>query len=1274
MKQTQVSFFRKQAAAGCILVLAVALGGCARGGRADRRQPPVSLARTISLPGVRTTRPGVGVPGRLDHLAYDPVTQRLFVAALESGSVEVVDLTAGQHVQSLTGVPLAQGAAYVPSASCVAVASGGDGLLHLFDPRTLEEKRTVEIGPDADNVRYDARNHTVLVSYGDTHRGAIAVLDAGTWKKLRDLPFPSRPESFQLNPNGRRLFANLPGGAAAATNGEVAVANRDTGEIMARIPLPGRAQNFPMAYDAAHERLFVATRRPARLITIDVGTRAIVAEAPCSDDADDLFFDPRTSQVLVIAGGFRPDLQEAGTASPCSPPGEMGAIDVFVVGGKGQLRHKTTVPTAWHARTGLFVPARRALYVAVPMHGDRDSEIREYTVEAPSLLDDMALTPAGTVGHVAPNVYTTPTGQLLTPAGQQVELPGMRPQALAMSPDGKVVVTTGKKNALAVIDTATGRILQMASLSSRPTDATLEDELGSEDPALAAANQGRAAGGDSKKAPPPSNGKLSFTGLVFAPDGSRLFLSDPEGRLRAFPVQANHKLGTPVVYELPPPKKSGKEIPTGLAVSPDGQRLYVAGNVGNRLHEMDLEDGKVLRSWDTGVAPYDVVLTGSKVYVSNLGGRRPGTNDLAAPAGRGSKVRVDDVRALPSEGSVTVVDLDTGTVTTEILVGLHASAMALSPNKKYVVVANTGSDTLSVIEVKTDRVVEKIWARQTPADLFGAQPNALAFDRSGKWLFVCNGTQNAVAMVKFEPEDNASKIVGLIPVGWFPAGIAYDSARNRVCVANLKGVGALRSFQPDEPVKLASKDHFGTVSLAPVPSWFKRASVTKIALRNMRYPMLAEALRPARPNQSPRPVPERCGEPSVFKHVIYVIKENRTYDQVLGDLPEGNGATNLCTFGEKYTPNQHKLVREFVLLDNTYCAGVQSADGHQWTDSALANEYVERQLTAGFPRSYPGAKVADAVDSLAWASSGFLWDNVLAHGKSFRNYGEWMISEAGWKTKGHTNSIAWRDYWHDFNTNTGAVRLRSRPGIETLRKYSNTNTVGWDLHVPDVMRAAEFIKELKQFEATGAFPDLVILFLPNDHTGGAKERYPTPGSQVADNDLALGRVVEAVSHSKFWPETCLFAIEDDPQNGWDHVSGYRTTCYIASPYTKRRQTISTQYNQLCLVRTIELILGLPPMNQMDAASTPMTDCFNLEPDLTPFRSVTNQVPLDNINPSPKKIANRVLRQDAIVSARLPLDEPDKCPEEVLNGILWRAMKGPDEPFPAWAVKSAEDND
>jgi hypothetical protein len=240
-----------------------------------------------------------------------------------------------------------------------------------------------------------------------------------------------------------------------------------------------------------------------------------------------------------------------------------------------------------------------------------------------------------------------------------------------------------------------------------------------------------------------------------------------------------------------------------------------------------------------------------------------------------------------------------------------------------------------------------------------------------------------------------------------------------------------------------------------------------------------------------------------------------------------------------------------------------------------------------------------------------------------------------------------------------------------------TNTASWDLNVPDVFRAAQFIKELKKFEATGNFPNLIIVWLPNDHTSATKFGSPTPAAQVADNDLAFGQMVEAVSHSRFWTNTCIFAIEDDPQNGWDHVSGYRTTAYVISPYTKRRQVVSTQYNQTSLLRTMELMLGLPPMNQMDATATPMFDCFippGAGPDFTPFTAATNQVPLDEMNLFPKLISNPLLRKDAQASARLPLEKEDQCPEDLFNRILWRATKGPQTPYPVWAVKAVEDDD
>jgi hypothetical protein len=367
-------------AAVCVSLAAMMLTGCARpeGGVTEGRAP--TMTRTFVLDGVGAPRFDVGVPGRLDHFAYDPATGRLFAAALENGSLEVLDLDEGERVRSLGGLGHPQGIAVVASHGCAAVACGQDGGLHVYDTRTLDEKRVIDVGRGADNVRYDATADTVYVAYGDTKGGAIAVLDARDWKKLREIPFRHRPESFQLEPNGVRLFANLPGGIRAENDGAVAVADRNTGQVIAEVPLPARARNFPMAFDAAHQRLFVVSRKPAKLIAIDTRTCAIISEADCSEDSDDLFYDAKTNRVLVIGGGYRPDMVETVATSQRNSPDETGAIDVFSVGERSELTRVELTRTAPHARTGFFVPDRRTIYVAVPPREGRSSEIREYRV------------------------------------------------------------------------------------------------------------------------------------------------------------------------------------------------------------------------------------------------------------------------------------------------------------------------------------------------------------------------------------------------------------------------------------------------------------------------------------------------------------------------------------------------------------------------------------------------------------------------------------------------------------------------------------------------------------------------------------------------------------------------------------------------------------------------------------------------------------------------------------------------------------------------------
>jgi YVTN family beta-propeller protein len=850
------------------------------------------------------------------------------------------------------------------------------------------------------------------------------------------------------------------------------------------------------------------------------------------------------------------------------------------------------------------------------------------------------------VGEISPQKYITPIHQILTPVGIQVELPGLRPQAVALSPDGRLLATAGKTPELILIDPQSGQIKQHIALPSSKA----------QDPNAVS----------SHILEPDKTGQLSYTGLLFSPDGSRIYLSDVNGDIKVFQVNPDGRVEGLFSIALPTanaPRRRA-DIPAGLAISRDGRRLYVALNLSNRLAEIDTATGTMLRSWAVGVAPYGVALVGGKAYVSNWGGRPPDDDSPTGPAGQGTRVRVDPVRYIASEGSVCVISLAKEMPASQIMVGLHSCAIAGSPNGRHVVVANAGSDTLSVIDTRTDKVVETIWAKSNPADLFGASPNALAFGPSGDTLYVANGTQNAIAVVHFEPGE--SKLLGLIPVGWFPGDVAYDARRHRLIVANIKGVGSTQGLKEERSGEFNTHQYRGTLSLVPIPRAKDLPTLARQVLDNYRYPLLAEARQPARPNQLARPVPERVGEPSVVEHVVYIIKENRTYDQVLGDISEGNGDPSLCIFGEKITPNQHKMVRQFVLLDNIYCSGILSADGHQWSDSAFATDYVEKSF-AGFPRSYPDGMGDNEVDALAYAPSGFIWDNAIARGKSLRVYGEFATTVTAWAAPGKKGKPTFLDYYRDFVDETHLINIASRPGIESLRPYLNTQTVGWNLDIPDAFRAAQFIRELHDYERSGKFPNLVIISLPNDHTSGTKAGSPTPAAQVADNDLAFGQIVEAISHSPFWPKTCIFAIEDDPQDGWDHVSGFRTTAYVISPYTRRNSVIKTQYNQTSVLRTIELILGLPPMNQIDATATAMGDCFMNAPDVSPYVAIPANIPLDQMNPDPKKVSDAMLRKDAIASARLDLEEADRCPEDVLNRILWHAMRGSQEPYPQWAV-------
>ena len=852
------------------------------------------------------------------------------------------------------------------------------------------------------------------------------------------------------------------------------------------------------------------------------------------------------------------------------------------------------------------------------------------------------------VGGSIDESIVTPVNQRLTPVGKWLDLPGMRPQVIAISPDGKIAVTSGKTSRLVVFDPETAKILQQVDLPS-------EESKNAQD--QAAANNLK----------PDTKAIASFTGLVFSPDGKSIYMSNVQGSVKVFSVDESSKVAPSYTIRLPdanaPQRK--QEIPSGLAISDDGKRLFVCGNLSNRLIELSPETGLVLRTLDVGVAPYDVKLTGNKAIVSNWGGRRPGANDLVGPAGKGTLVRVDPVRFIADEGSVSIIDLESSKID-EILVGLHPSGLAISPDAKYAVCANAASDYLSVIDLSSLSVIEKIWTKANPAELFGASPNALAFGKEPDELYVANGTQNAIAVVEFEPQNKGeSKLLGMIPVGWFPGALAYDSHRDSLVVANIKGL-------PTEPRKQGNSKGFnshqysGSISIVPTPKKEDLPGLSERVARNMRADALVQAKLPARAGQAPKAIPERIGEPSLIEHVVYIIKENRTFDQVFGDIGRGNADPELCIFGKEITPNQHKLVDEFVLLDNTYCCGILSADGHQWSTTAMATDYLEKSF-AGFPRSYPDGMEESDIDALAYSPAGFIWDNALKHGIRIRNYGEFMMPRVRWKDKNRGGAVDFLSCYKTWKGIEDLVIFESTPGIESIKDFSPTGYVGWNMSVPDQVRADFILKELAEFEKQGSYPQLTIICLPNDHTSGTSKNCPTPAACMADGDLAMGRIIEGLSRSKFWNKMAIFAIEDDPQAGWDHVSGYRTTAYVVSPYAKRGTLVSTQYNTTSILRTIGQILGMPPMNQFDGSATAMSDCFQDTADLRPFVALPSNVPLDQMNPGSVATLDPLLKQLAEWSEEMNFEQVDRAPEDRLNRVLWHAMRGSQVPYPEWAV-------
>jgi YVTN family beta-propeller protein len=766
----------------------------------------------------------------------------------------------------------------------------------------------------------------------------------------------------------------------------------------------------------------------------------------------------------------------------------------------------------------------------------------------------------------------TPQGWLVTPVGRQTDL-GPGPLAVAASPRGNLVLVADggyTDHALLAIDPATGSVIQKIKAPGGKSSGPWDLSWG--------------------------HSHSYYVGLAFSPDGSRAWASDGAGNsLHTFTISGQTvSEGQQIV--LSPNNGNADSYPAGIAVNASGTRLYVAGNFSDRLYTVNPATRSVVRTTRVGHLPYGVALSpdGSLAYVTNGGAK-----------------------------TVTVVDTKTGEVVRTIRVGTHPSAIATSPTADEIYVANTDSDSISVLDASTRSILRTIDLRPYTDAPIGASPNALAVSPDGATLYVANAGDNDIAVVQLATGGGTDHVAGLVPTAWYPSAVALDPSGSTLFVTNMKALGLGPAL---DPTFYWPTNMHGSLSTVDVPDATTLAAYTaKVRANN---------LFDTPPTVPPGSViPTGPGDTSPITHVIYVMKENRTYDQVLGDLGKGNGDPSLAIYGQNVTPNQHELSNRFVTFDNFYADAEVSADGWSWVNAANANTYVQKN----WPLDYNGygRPIWDfgGFDNDETAGvpgedpfHGYIWDDLARNGVSFRNFGFFMDNPV--------------------------VIPASMPNLvgHTDLKYP-----GWDLFLTDQTRMDRWLQVFQGYEQQGSMPTVQFVYLPSDHTYATTQHARKPSAYVADNDQAFGELVDAVSHSAFWPSTAIFAVEDDAQDGPDHVDAHRSTAYVISPYTQTGQVDSTFYSGVSVLRTMELIVGVPPMSQFDAAATPMTAAFSSTPNLRPFSVLPPGVSLTATNGASAPLTK--------ASAGIDFSEPDEIPMALMNKILWKAAKGKDSVMP-----------
>jgi len=709
-----------------------------------------------------------------------------------------------------------------------------------------------------------------------------------------------------------------------------------------------------------------------------------------------------------------------------------------------------------------------------------------------------------------------------------------------------------------------------------------------------------------------------------------------------------------------------------------GRRVAIVPLTANdALAVVDAETGAQLRSIPLGVAPFGAVIAadGNVAYVSNVGSQ-PKAGERAAPqccdplAGR---VRTD-TRGIATSGTVTRVDIGAGRVTHTITVGRHATALAWDETRQRLYVAGGNDDAITVIDTRSNAVTATLPIAPFRERKTGLAPTALALSPDARTLYVALGGANAVAVYDVTGVTEPTpwwRLAGMIPAAWYPSSLDVSSDGKHLAIGALLGVGSGEGATEGRRGRYVHAVR-GSVNVVAVPTTQALAAYSLAVAENNRLTLsgadggVAASLA-ARADAPAQPIPERPGEPTPITHVVFIIRENRAYDQVLGDLAHGTRDSSLTMYGRDITPNTHALAERYVTLDHFFASGGNSADGHQWLTQANETEYPLWPLYYG--RSYP----SEGVDPLAYSSGGFLWENAQAKGKRVAVFGEYAPAASDSLPAVRRDLLAmWREPRADrptFFREELRKRYRTRSDIPSLDKALVREFPGWTQEVPDVVKAEDMLAHLRDWEQAGSMPELVMSVLPSNHTVGTTPGWCTPRACVADNDLALGKVVEGLTHSRFWPTMAILVVEDDAQNGVDHVDGHRTVALAISPYARRGIVDSTFYSQPSMVKTIELILGLPAMSLFDLVATDMRASFvgaGEAPDLTPFTALEPAVSLYETNQRVGEIrgdhaAER--RRAALASSRMRFDVPDAAPSDALNRILWHDARGWGTPFP-----------